>query len=106
MVFQRKNDPSLCCEFNASGDRFNAPFETVLLLVSFKDGLDTTRFHQVVEGLDCFPPARVQADARNAECIGDLDAFFGMINPLLPFSFVGRDEVLMDREADEIDSSP
>ena len=63
-----------------------------------------TAFHEFIEGFNRVPPAGVEADAWDAKFVRDLNAFDGVINVFLTFGGVGRDEILVNGKADEIDA--
>ena len=58
--------------------------------------------HQGVE-IHRVPPARVDADAGNAELIGDLDALVRVLDVLADNFRFRTDKILVGREADQID---
>ena len=96
MVFQRHDDTALFGSGDALFDAFDAPFETVLLGAAGQDRLDTAGFHQVVEVSDGVPAPGVEPDTRDAELIGDFEAFVGMLDLLGALGRVLLDEILVD----------
>ncbi|MEI9898696.1 MAG: hypothetical protein WDN28_33760 [Chthoniobacter sp.] len=79
-----------------------APLEAIVFDVTGKHRFDAARFHQCFKIGNGLPASGTDADARNAESISDLDALLGEDDPLVAFGGVRRDEILEDRQADQI----
>jgi hypothetical protein len=104
VVFEAEQDAALGGFGEARLDAVDAPLETLVLGMTWEDGFLAAGFHELIERADGVPASGVEADAGDAEFVGDFDAFMGVFD-LLPAVFgVGVDEILMDREADEVDA--
>ena len=84
----------------------DAPFETVIFGMAGKDGFDAAGFHEIVEVFDGIPAAGIDADARDAQFVGDIEAFESVIDFFLTIGGVGLDEILVNGQADERDTVP
>jgi len=104
MVFETEDDAAF---FGVRDELFHGgddPFESLFFGVAFEDLFDSTVGHEVIEVLSGSPATGIDAKSGNAEGVGLLDIGDGLLDVSTSDPFDGVDEVLMGREAHEVDS--
>jgi len=102
VIFEGEDDTALGGFGEALLDGVLAPLEGFVLGVAGQNGLFAAGFHEVVEGADRAPATGVEADAGDAKERGDFDALQRVLDLATAERGIGIDEVLVDREADEV----
>src|SRR6266498_4140947 len=103
MIFQGENHAALFGFRETALDAVNTPLEAFLLSVAVQDGFDAAVRHEGVE-IHRVPASGVDADARDAELISDLDAFLRVLDILTDHFRFRADEILVSGEADQINA--
>lgn len=104
MVFQREDDTFFLGVPEAFLNGLDDPPEALVLSVAGEYRLHATVFHEFVERLGGVPAAGVEADAGNAEFVGDVDAVECAGDLAGAVASVGVNKVLVDGKAYEIDA--
>src|SRR5207302_2735770 len=104
MIFQREDHAAFLRFGQATVNAVDTPLESFLLSVAGDDRLEAAIRHERIE-IHRVPAAGVDANARDAELIGDLEAFLRVFD-VLTYGFGFRtDKVLMRPKADQIDTA-
>src|SRR5437867_1572779 len=101
MVFERQDDAAFVALGQTFLDAIDAPLEAVVFGVTGQDRLFTAGLHEFVEGLNRVPAARVEANAGNAQLVGNLNALLRVFDLLLTKLGARVDEVLVNREGNQ-----
>ena len=104
MILESQMDAMLLGLGQALLDGIDAPLETFVEGVPGEDRFLSTQFHEVIEVAGGSPATRVEPDGRYPHLVRESDAFFGVLDVLLAGAGIGRDEVLMNGEADQVDA--
>ena len=104
VVFQSEHHAAFLGFGEAALDAFDAPLEALFLRVAGQDRLDAAVLHQLVEVLRGAPAAGVDADARAAEFVSDLDALLGVLDVLGEFLGLRLHEALVRGDAANLEA--
>src|SRR5262245_8219024 len=104
MIFQRKHHTAFFGARQAALDSANNPLESFLFGVTREDRFDAALFHQLIEVFDGAPAASIDAKARNAERVANLNAFFGVLDLAGDFVGVRTKECLVRGKTGETDA--
>ncbi len=104
MVFQRQYHSTLCRFGEALRDTVGAPPEGIVLRVTWDRWFLAATIHEFVERGDGSPAPRVQPDTGYAQSVRGFDTLDRVRDMAITHRFFRRNEVLMDRQANEIDT--
>ena len=102
VVFQRHDDAGLLGVRNAFFDGIDAPLEGIVVCVALQGRFRAFGLHQVIEGFDRSPAARVETHAGNPHLGTQVDAVLGVIDVLVAHGWIGIDKILVNRQHREI----
>ena len=104
VVLQRKHHAALGGLGQAFLDRVDAPLESLVQRVARQQRFLAAQLHQLVERLHRAPTAGVESDARDAHAVSQVDALLRVLDVFIAHGGIGIDEILMDRQADQVDA--
>ena len=104
MVLDHHDDAFLLRGRKAGVDGLDDPVEGVVVGEPGDRRLFALDLHQIVKRRDGVPAARIEPDGGDAEPAGQLEAALRVVDVLLSFGQVGRDEVLMDGQHHQVDA--
>ena len=104
MVFQEQHDAPTLGVGDAGGDGIGTPLETVVMGVALP-GIDPAfGLDQLVEAAAFAPAARVDANRRATQLMGQVDAVERVVDVLLTLLRLGPYKVLMDAQVVDVEA--
>ena len=71
--------------------------------MTLQNGFFTAQFHQVIEVTGRSPASRIEPDGGDAHFVSEPDAFLGVLDVFFAGCGIGRDEVLVNGKANQVD---